>query len=173
MRSELAKPYDFIYVGGINNTYVFVTNHQVIYEIKFKPSSYIFGNQPPFTEFAYEFVIEVAENPLPKLPPPDTSIALTIARIFNHFFAVKETVVVYICDNADGRANARNRKFSVWFEQAQTQGLSFVKLDYRFGSDAEYFLTSLIMRIDNPRMADIVVAFQKLSVDYQNPDSDK
>jgi len=170
MQRELISPYEFIYMGGPTHTYLFVTELQVIYEIKFKPSSYIFGIQPPFTEFAYEFVIEVAENPLPKLPPPDKAIPLTIARIFNHFFAVKETVVVYICDNADGRANARNRKFSTWFEQTLPGGLSFLKFDYRFGTDAEYFLTSLIMRIDNPRMADVVIAFQRLSVDYSNPE---
>lgn len=170
MQREPVSPYEFIYVGGPTHTYIFVTNLEVIYEIKFKPSSYIFGNQPPFTEFAYEFVIEVAENPLPKLPPPDGGIPLTIARIFNHFFAAKETVVVYICDNADGRANARNRKFSTWFDQTLPGGLSFLKFDYRFGTEKEYFLTSLIMRIDNPRMADVVVAFQKLSVDYSNPE---
>ncbi|MFD2569742.1 DUF6169 family protein [Spirosoma soli] len=160
------KPYDFICLGGINNTYAFVTRHQIIYEIKFKPSSYIFGNQPPFTEFAFEFVMDVAENPLPKLPPPDTSLPATIASIFNDFFVSQETVVVYVCENADGRANSRNRKFNQWFEQSEQKGLSFVKLDYRFGADTEFFFTSLIMRVDNPRMAEIITSFQKLSVDY-------
>ncbi len=165
------KGYEFIFLGGVNNTYAFIIKHQVVYELKFKPSSYIFVNQPPFTEFAFEFVMEVAENTLPKLPPPDAQLAATIARIFNNFFVWQETVVVYICDNADGRANSRNRKFNQWFEQSGENGLSFVKLDYRFGTDAEFFLTSLIMRIDNPRMADIITSFQKLSVDYNQVDS--
>ncbi len=95
---------------------------------------------------------------------------VTIATIFNDFFALKETVVVYICENADGRAAVRNRKFGHWFEQFQSGSLSFIKFDYRFGTDAEFFLTSLIMRIDNPRMADIVTSFQKLSLDYDRTD---
>lgn len=168
MQHEPAKPYDFIFIGGQNNTYVFVTSRLIVYEIKFKPSSYIFGHQPPFTEFAFEFVIEIAENPLPGLPSSDPSISLTVVQIFNHFFQTKETVVVYICDNADGRANARNRKFSAWFEQAQTGNLSFIKLDYRFGAGSDHFLTSLIMRIDNPHMGDLITAFQKLTVAYDD-----
>ncbi|QIP13053.1 hypothetical protein G8759_10650 [Spirosoma aureum] len=170
MQNTPKKGYEFIYLGGINNTYIFITSDQVVYELKFKPSSYIFGKQPPFTEFAYEFVIEVAENPLPKLPPPDECIPITLATIFNEFFTLKETVVVYICENADGRANARNRKFNQWFEQSGRAGLSFVKFDYHFGTGTEFFYTSLIMRIDNPQMADIIISFQKLSLGYSDPE---
>nr|WP_293845967.1 hypothetical protein [uncultured Arsenicibacter sp.] len=45
-----------------------------------------------------------------------------------------------------------------------------MKFDYRFGSDDEYFLTSLIMRIDNPRMAELITAFQSMVIDYNNPE---
>ncbi len=170
MPNAQKKGYDFIFPGGVNNTYVFVTDQQIVYELKFKPSSYIFGIQPPFTEFAFEFVIEVAENPLPKLPPPDAGIPPTLVSIFNDFFALNETVVVYVCENIDGHAKARNRKFTQWFEQTKQGKLSFVKFDYRFGTETEFFYTSLITRIDNPRMADVVTGFQKLSVDYSNPE---
>ncbi len=162
--------YDYIFLGGENNTYLFITTQQVVYELKFKPSSYIFGNQPPFTEFAFEFVIDVAANPLTRLPPLDAAIPATIATIFNDFFRLKDTVVVYICENADGRAAVRHRKFDQWFEQFQPGRLSFVKFDYRFGSGAEFFFTSLIMRIDNPRLADIITSFQQLSADYSRTD---
>ena len=163
------KEYEFLFLGGINNTYAFVTDQQIVYELKFKPSSYIFGSQPPFTEFAYEFVIEVAENPSSKLPSSDAAIPHTIATIFNHFFSLKETVVVYICENADGRAHVRNRKFNQWFSQVGKVNLNFVKFDYQFGTKAEYFYTSLIMRIDNPNIDEIIVSFQNLSVDYNDP----
>lgn len=92
MQSVPKRGYEYIFLGGENNTYAFITDQQVIYELKFKPSSYIFGNQPPFTEFAFEFGIEVAENPLPKLPPPDAVIPITLVSIFNDFFSLKETV---------------------------------------------------------------------------------
>lgn len=164
------KGYEFVYLGDVNNTYAFVTDQQIVYELKFKPSSYIFGHQSSFTEFAFEFVIEVAENPLPKLPPPDSIIPITIGAIFNDFFSLKETVVVYICENVDGRANSRKRKFNQWFEQSVKNGLSFVKIDFHFGIEPEFFFTSLIMRIDNPQMTDVISAFQKLSVSYNQPD---
>ena len=135
--------------------------------LKFKPSRYIFGNQPPFTEFAFEFVIDLTENPLPKLPPSDAKIPLTIASIFNDFFALKETVVAYSCENTDGRAKSRSRNFYQWFDQSIVEGLSFVKFDYHFGSQTEFFYASLIMRIDDPYIADVINSFQKLSVDYK------
>lgn len=114
--------------------------------------------------------MEVAENPLPGLPPLDNLIPITIATIFNDFFALKETVVVYICENADGRASARNRKFNQWFERSSRTGLSFIKVDYHFGNEIDFFYTSIIMRVDNPRMADVISAFQKLLADYNQAD---
>jgi hypothetical protein len=154
------NPYDFISFKDENNTYAFVTDQLVVYEVKFKASNYIFNEY----SYTYEFVIEVAENPSSKQPPLDERIPPTISLIFQDFFTLKETVVVYICDDSDSRGRARNRKFNQWFEQYNP--LTFMKLDLAFGTAEDKYFTTLIMRLDNPNMVEIVSAFQTLSVKY-------
>jgi hypothetical protein len=154
------NPYDFISFKDENNTYAFVTNQSVVYEVKFKASDYLFNGY----SYTYEFVIEVAENPSSKQPPLDERIPSTISLIFQDFFTLKETVVVYICDDSDSRGRARNRKFNQWFEQYNP--LTFMKLDLAFGTAEDKYFTTLIMRLDNPNMVEIVSAFQTLSVKY-------
>ena len=156
--------YDFDFIGGFNSTYVFVTKHSIVYEIKFKPSTYIFGYQAIESEFAYEFVIEVAENLTSKNPVLDTAIPPTIASIFYDFFKLKETVVVYICDDSDGKAKVRNRKFSQWFEQYNR--LIFLKFDFSLGTETEYYLTTMITRFDNPKLSEIIKSLQNINNDY-------
>ena len=166
MQVDKKEPYEFISFGDKNNTYAFVTEHLIVYEVKFKPSSYIFSETSSFIQDTFEFVIEVAENPTSKKPPLDSRIPVTISLIFQDFFTLKEKVVVYICDDSDSKGKVRNRKFSQWFEQYNP--LSFVKLDFAFGSDEDKYFTTLIMRIDNPYMAEIVSSFQTLSVKYES-----
>jgi hypothetical protein len=154
------NPYDFISFKDENNTYAFVTDQLVVYEVKFKASNYLFNEY----SYTYEFVIEVAENPSSKQPSLDEHIPSTISLIFQDFFTLKETVVVYICDDSDSRGRARNRKFNQWFEQYNP--LTFMKLDLAFGTAEDKYFTTLIMRLDNPNMVEIVSAFQTLSVKY-------
>lgn len=74
---------------------------------------------------------------------------------------------MYICENNDGRGQARQRKFTQWFDTANsTYNYFFLKLDVAFGADNEQYLTSLISRVDNPRLADIVIAYRELSADF-------
>jgi Family of unknown function (DUF6169) len=164
MQANNTNPYDFISFKDENNTYAFVTDQLVVYEVKFKASNYIFSEYSSTIHNTYEFVIEVAENPSSKQPSLDERIPSTISLIFQDFFTLKETVVVYICDDSDSRGRARNRKFNQWFEQYNP--LTFMKLDFAFGSGEDKYFTTLIMRLDNPNMAEIVTSFQTLSVKY-------
>ena len=53
------KPYKFEYIGGQSNAYVFETGNEVIYQIKFKPTPYLFSNHPNVGQNVFELVIEV------------------------------------------------------------------------------------------------------------------
>jgi len=44
-----SKGYNFIFRGGHNNSYTFDTNYQITYEVKFKPSSYLFDERYQFS----------------------------------------------------------------------------------------------------------------------------
>lgn len=164
MPANNTNTYDFISFKDENSTYAFVTDQLVVYEVKFKASNYIFSEYSYTIQNTYEFVIEVAENPSSKQPSLDERIPSTISLIFQDFFTLKETVVVYICDDSESKGRARNRKFNQWFEQYNL--LTFMKLDFAFGTAEEKYFTTLIMRLDNPNMAEIVTSFQTLALKH-------
>ena len=61
---RLLSSYDFIFGGGLTNSYFFETRNGVVYEVKFKPSGYIFDGYPDFCDKTFEFVIDLAETPV-------------------------------------------------------------------------------------------------------------
>lgn len=159
--------YPFYFVGGQNNSYAFVTNVKISYEIKFKSSDYIFDNRLDFSVSAYEFVVEILINPTNKKPALDPQIPFTIASIFIEFFQKNdEQVIVYICDSSDVRQEARRRKFNQWVELFK--GNKFVKIDTKIvESEMITYYNSIILRTDNPRRAEIIDAFINLADEQQ------
>lgn len=70
---QLLPKYDFEFIGGKFNSYLFQTQHDIIYEITFKPSGYIFEEHHSFKEKTFEFSIIPIENPNKVNPPLDKS----------------------------------------------------------------------------------------------------
>ncbi|MDZ7900964.1 MAG: DUF6169 family protein [Arcicella sp.] len=159
--------YPFYFIGGQNNSYVFVTDSKISYEIKFKSSDYLFDNRLDFPVSAYEFVIEVAINDTNKKPATDSKMPFAIASIFMDFFQKnKEQVFVYICDSSDSRQEARRRKFNQWVELFK--GDKFIKVDTKITeSETIAYYNSILIRTDNPRISAIVNAFIDIANDYQ------
>ena len=81
-------PYKFFNVGGNDNSYIFETDNHLIYDIKFRPSSYLFEKTPkPYiNDLVFEFIIELVYKPANLKPPLDKKISLTVAHIFHDFF---------------------------------------------------------------------------------------
>lgn len=161
---ERSEPYEFLSAQDSNHTYIFTTLHGLRYEIRFTPSGYLFDNQKPFSDYVYDMVIAVKGE---KASPRDARIAATVSAVLLNFFERERTVLVYVCENADGRGPARNRKFEQWFDLSKNP--SFTKIDFVFGSSEEPYLTTLIMKANNPYMADVVKAFQSLLSSYDKP----
>ena len=155
--------YSFEFEGGTNNSYIFKTDHEIRYEIKFVPSGYIWETNPFFKDYTFEFIITILENNTGKNPPLDKKLPDTIALIFKDFFTDKRNIVVYICDSSDNKQAIRFRKFNTWFHQYK--GMKFMKLDLPIPEGDETIFTSLIMRLDNPNKGTIMVEFDKLACD--------
>jgi hypothetical protein len=156
------EPYSFEFEGGVNNSYIFTTDHEIRYEIKFVPSGYIWEPATPFfKDNTFEFIIAILEKN--KNPPLDKKIPDTIALIFKDFFMDKRNIVVYICDSSDNKQAIRFRKFNTWFHQYK--GMNFMKLDLPIPEGDVTIFTSLIMRFDNPNKGTIMVEFDKLAYD--------
>ncbi len=163
----LLPKYDFEYLGGKFNSYFFQTQQEIIYEITFKPSGYIFEENAPFQDKTFEFSIIPIENPHKVNPPLDKRIPNTIASIFLDFFKQHDRIVVYLCDTADKRASARFRKFNQWFDWYK--GTSFIKIDMQMGeaNNGDIYFTSLILRLENPDTIEIVSAFRQMILSNQ------
>ena len=88
--------YEFEFIGGSQNSYTFQTVNLIIYEIKFTPTPYLFGENSPFASHVYEFSIIIADNPTDTNPAFDDRTSPTIAAIFTAFYERK-----YLAINID------------------------------------------------------------------------
>lgn len=163
INKQQITPYEYLFLGGNENVYGFETVNQIVYELKFKSTSYIFEKRLNFPIDAFEFVISVALNPTGKNPPLDSQIPLTIATIFKDFFQrIPEQVIVYICDSSDFRQATRKRKFDQWIEYFK--GNDFVKINTTIVDlEGRVFHNALIIRKDNPNRLIITEAFINLA----------
>ncbi len=158
------KPYKFEYIGGQSNAYVFETGNEVIYQIKFKPTPYLFSNHPNVGQNVFELVIEVIDWQGEKIPP-DSFIPATVAAICQDFFINKDRILLYICETADARHLARVRKFDAWF-RAFTES-NFLKIDTQFpDTNGITYYISLIFRLGHPHRHLIVDEFELMSRQY-------
>lgn len=155
--------YQYSFIGGINNSYVFETILGIVYEIRFKPSPYLLAEREEISELIYEFVIDVAINQTGKNPPLDISVSDTVAEIFRAFLSANsKNICIYICDSSDGRQDIRRKKFDLWFYKYQND--SFLKLDeVLVDSNKKRYPVSAIIRKTNPYITEIITAFIALS----------
>jgi hypothetical protein len=154
--------YSFTIAENESNSHFFTTQNEIIYEVKFKPTGYIFNYSSVWAYHCYEFSIEVFSNPTARLPPIDNKIPPTIAAIFLDFFQEKEKSVLYTCETKDGKELARLRKFDTWFEQFNKD--IFLKMN-NATYDPELKVTyhnSLIIKQVNPYKKEIIEAFNSL-----------
>lgn len=163
---QKSSKYDFEFKGGKNNSYVFETNYDITYEVKFKPSSYLFDERYQFSSQVFEMVIAVTESKnLDDKIPPDGLIMFTIAEIVTDFFKNRERIIVYICDTADARHLARARKFGLWFEKFKTT--QFMKIDASITDEMGIiYMNALILHRENPYFVEIIDAFRKVTGGY-------
>jgi hypothetical protein len=104
--------------------------------------------------------IVVIDNPTGKRPSRDPLIPPTIATIFGVFFEQHERVIVYICDTSDERGEARQRKFSSWFNLYKGSYIQFN--DSVIDEKGEIYYVSLIIKRNNPYRLRLMLAFNEL-----------
>lgn len=162
MQSESKKHYDFFYLGGANESYAFVTENEVYYEAKFKPSNYLFSGLQEFNIDVFEFVIDVAIYSKDGKLPSDSKIPETISLLIKDFFNQNSrNAILYICDSSDSRQAARKRKFDKWVEYFK--GDEFIKVDSEIldGNNNKIY-SSLIIKTENRFFSEVIKYFGKL-----------
>lgn len=154
--------YDFTLEEGTNTIYAFTTVNEVFYEVRFKPSGYVFSEYS-WKDTVFEIVIDLVFAPNPDRIPSDRSVQATIIKIIAHFFTTYERVVLYICDDSDSREIARKRKFDTWYARYGTR--LFAKYDLpTVAAGSERFFVSVFYRRDNPNRFAIITAFEQLAI---------
>ncbi len=160
--------YNYFFEGGQNNSYFFETNEEIVYEIVFKPTPYLFElKNTEILENTFEFSILLKYNPNTKLPSNDKTIGATVVAIFVDFYSQKSKAIsVYICESSDGKELARKRKFDQWFTEYNDE--TFIKVDKNLiDNNNNLFPVSLIISKLNPFEQEIFSAFVHLSLHNQ------
>ncbi len=158
--------YQFLYEGGNQNSYYFETEIGLIYEIRFKPTPYLFGNEmQDIRESVFEFGILLQFNPNSKLPSEDKEIGATVVAIFIDFYSrIGNAISIYICDSSDGREFIRKRKFDSWFSEFNND--VFLKIDeVILDNNDKKFPVSLVIAKNNPFRHQIIDAFIAIAMD--------
>lgn len=162
--NQFENYYDFEFAGGVSHSYIFKTINEVVFEIKFKPSDYIFGYSEVISNNAFELGIVILEGKIGA--GKDDKIPSTIAEIVFDFFSKKsDDVIIYICDSSDSRQLARKRKFDSWVEYFK--GSDYFKVDAEIiDIEKNKIYSSLILKSDNPNFREIIKYFGSLSSKY-------
>jgi hypothetical protein len=98
----------------------------------------------------------------PNSIPADARIRDTVLTRIGQFFAIREHILVYVCDQSDQRQLARKRLFDRWAIGASTENL--LKMDFQF--DGSLFL-SIVTRPDNPFLGDLMAALPQTGQAYK------
>jgi hypothetical protein len=162
------NPYKYKVVEDDGMSYFFQTDFELLYEVSFKPTPYLFSSDKPYSDDTYEFSIIVIENPNHASPPFDNRIGSTIAKIFDSFYEeFGNTISLYICASHDNRQMVRFRKFNGWFSSFGTS--KYVKLEaVPTDKNGNKFPLALVIRLENPYLGDIVTSFQEIISHFQN-----
>ena len=158
--------YNFLFIGGEQNSYLFETQTDITYEVKFTPTPYLFGEDSPYAQDTLELSLVVSDNPTGRTPPFDRLTARTLATIFDDFYVRSaDTITIYICASYDGRQILRQQLFHRWFYFFVRD--DFAKLDetIRDSNGTPYPLTLIIKR-NNPHRAEILEAFLRVTAGY-------
>ncbi|MDZ7897072.1 MAG: DUF6169 family protein [Arcicella sp.] len=161
------SPYTYESIVDDGTIYIFKTDFELLYEISFKPTPYLFPSEKPFAKDAYEFSIIVIENPKHASPPFDNRIGGTIAKIFDSFYEqYGNTISLYICASHDNRQMVRFKKFGGWFTTFGNP--KYIKIEaIPVDSKGIRFPLALIMKYGNPYKNEIVEAFHDLLLSFQ------
>lgn len=161
--------YEFEFRGNLNNIYAFETDLGIVYEVKFRPTNYLLGDDTaPYANSIFEFIIELAYNPLNRNAPLDLLVSGTIAAIIKDFYFKKnQSICIYICESSDGRQELRRRKFNDWFYAHEQYGL--VKIDeHIIDSKGNFYPISLIIQLRNPYFIEIIDSFRQIALQYND-----
>ncbi|RYF70384.1 MAG: hypothetical protein EOO39_15820 [Cytophagaceae bacterium] len=158
--------YDFVFIGGEQNVYLFKTDKGIVYNVKFTPTPYLFGEASLFASTTFELSMLVSQNLSGRLPVFDRLTARTLAAIFTDFYSRSaDTITLYICASDDGRQILRQRLFHRWFDYFDRDDYTRIDASVR-DSDGNNYPMTLILKQANPDAPSIAAEFLRIVNGY-------
>lgn len=150
----------------------FTTKTGTEYRVYFYPASEYFtdlSDSVLLTKYGFFFGFTKLEPNENKAEAMDLSVRATIIHVIDSFFENngRENVLIFYCDDNDGKNAKRAKSFQLWFEGANSQ-TCFKKHDEEIivlseeGNIAENEYLSLIIECDNKFQPELLSEFQLL-----------
>lgn len=141
------SPYEVFYAP--NGDFVFATSLNIHYLISFE------AEEPLGECDTFQFVIRKLES---HRSPHDAKIEKAILAILEVFFKEHLNVLLYMCDDSDGREANRNRLFLTWFRKHAAPG----RFTIRTASavvEGKGFYAAIIIENRNPKLQAVIDDF--------------
>jgi hypothetical protein len=147
----LPNPYNY-HFDEIAQSYVFTTNNGIEYKVAFILDYTFSAVSNIEINDVYQVIIEKTTE---IKEPLDRNVSATICQILSVFFENARNTILYICDDGDDRAQARFRKFNIWYAESE--------------------LTDIVTKIDNVIVNENVAGSAKVfsSLLYHNDNENK
>jgi len=142
------SPYEVYYAP--NGDFVFATDFDIHYLISFENEEPLGGCD------TLQFVIQKIEK---KRSPHDPKVEQTILTIIQEFFAENLNVLLYICDDSDGKEASRHRLFLNWF-QKNADPERFTIRTAHATIENKGFYAAIIVENRNPLLENIIEDFE-------------
>ena len=131
-------------------SYIFETGKGIHYTISFEEESPFGGCD------TYQFVVEKRER---VRSAHDPKVEQTILAIVNQFFLENLDVLLYICDDSDGREANRNRLFLTWFKNHAAPD-RFTIRTANATVEGKGFYAAIIVENRNPLLENVIADFE-------------
>lgn len=142
------SPYEVSYAP--NGDFVFATNLGIHYLISFE------SEQPMGGCDTFQFVIQKLDK---QRSPHDAKIEQAILAILNVFFSEHLDVLLYMCDDSDGREANRNRLFLTWFKKHAAPDRFTIRTASAI-VEGKGFYAAIIVENRNPLLDTIIADFE-------------
>ena len=132
------------------DNYIFETEQGIHYSISFEEDTPLGGCN------TFQFIIEKIDK---VRSPHDPKVEPTILAIINEFFMEHLDVLLYICDDSDGREANRNRLFLAWIKR-NAEPERFTIRTANATVEGKGFYVAIIVENRNPLLESIIEDFE-------------
>lgn len=116
MKEALSLPCLYkVYLDTSKHSYHFTTSGGARYEVFFQQFNDLFIG----TDIEGADIFSVSVNKvMPGDGKRDHEISVTVDHIVDHFFKIKNRILLYTCDSTDGRHLTREKLFNSWYSKS-------------------------------------------------------